>query len=717
MNGQQQNASRNGIRADSRNAGMNSRNKRRRRKSRRRNSYIALTAVVALFALLIIAAFAAVMLLRGGDTPEGVGSPPASPLPPAQNVSASLGPIGYGDVFFVKTEAELSSLAELGALSSYFESKGKAPVVILADGIIFESDVIIPTAVDMLFLGDADMKNGARIIIKTDAECGISLTTNENLLSFYIDAPRASLAWRGGDVPFSYEVAMYMNVASFNGSEPAYEGDRLGGEGKREISGVKLYKDKNKKTEADGECTVIGNVITVYYPYDFGYGNVDKAYIDLVTADGGTYEIKGAVDLDSQRLITVTDGDGKERVYRLNAERRSYGIPILSIDTASGKDIASKTVYERATMTLDGETYAMNVRGRGNASWRIFPKHAYRLKLDEKASVLGLDSNRDWVLVSNYADPSLIRNCVASDMAKTLDGLGFTPTHKAVDLYVNGKYQGIYMIAEKIEDAGDRVDLGDPIYGDDGKLEDFGFLLEFGWDYDSENVYGKDYFNTTYCKRVYVKEPEITEAKNSTYKYIYNYITAVDKAISEGGDWQSLIDVDSWVDWFIVNELTNNTECVFYRSLYMYKPAGGKLTAGPIWDYDMAFGNHLDDIKDYEGWVSVDSTYGYLYKNWMYYLLRDEYFVSLVKARWEEKKEVLLKTALDSVDANAAVIKNAQKNNFAVWPKVLKYQIGVSTASTLVHTWEGHLDYIRDFVNMRYQWMDERLTREGSILD
>lgn len=690
---------------------------RRKKRRKRRDSYIMLAAVVAVFALLIITAMAMVMLLSGANVPADGENPAADTLPPAVDVSVSLGSVGYGDVFFVTTEAELSLLSETGALSSYYEANGRAPAVMLADGIVIESDVTITTSVEMMFLGTAEIRNDAHIIITTDEECEIKLTTNENISSFHIDAPRASLIWQGGDVPFSYEVAMYMNVSSFNGGEVTYEGDKLGGEGKTEIVSVKLYKDKNKKNEADGECVVNGNIITVYYPYDYNYGNVDKSYLDLVTADGDIYEMGEAVDLDSQRLITVADEDGKARVYRLCAERKSYGIPILSIDTASGKDVASKTEYERATMTLDGDTYTMNIRGRGNASWRIFPKHAYRLKLDEKASVLGLDSNRDWVLVSNYADPSLIRNSIASDMAKTLDGLRFTPTHKAVDLYVNGEYQGVYMIAEKIEDAGNRVDLGDPIYDEDGTIRDFGFLLEFGWDYDSENVYGKDYFNTTYCKRVYIKEPEITEAKNSTYKYIYNYITSVDKAISEGGDWQSLIDVDSWVDWFIVNELTNNTECVFYRSLYMYKPAGGKLTAGPIWDYDMAFGNHLDDIKDYEGWVSVDSTYGYLYKNWMYYLLRDDYFISLVKARWEEKKEVLLATALASVDENAAIIETAQKNNFAVWPKVLKYQIGVSTASTLVHTWEGHLDYIRDFINMRYEWMDERLTREGSILD
>lgn len=684
---------------------------------KRRNEtkmYIMLAVVLAVFALLAVGLMS--FIFYGVEADSITLNVPALPMT-SDGSADSLAKVGYGDIFHVSTWDELELLISSGNVSEYYKTNKTEPTVMLADGITVESDVTFDCGVELLFLGNADFSNGAKIKVETCDECEISIITNENYASFAVEAPRAELFWRGGDVPFMYEVARYMNVAEYNGSPVTDGGDKLGGVGTATLDGIKLYTGKKKTTEADADVVINGNLVTLYYPYGFDYDDIGAAYIDVISDGECTSDTSKSFDLSTPQLISVADGDGEVRTYRLTAERKSYGIPILSIDTESGKDIASKTVYERASMTLDGESYTLNVRGRGNASWRIFPKHAYRLKLDEKAKILGMTSNRDWVLVSNYADPSLIRNNVASDMAKRLDGLGFTPTHVAVDLYINGVYQGLYMIAEKIEDAKSRVDLGEPVYDGDGNVTDFGFLLEFGWDYDSENVYGKDYFNTTYCKRVYIKEPEITEAKNDTYKYIYNYIKSVDDAISKDGDWQSLIDVDSWVDWFIVNELTNNTECVFYRSLYMYKPAGGKLTAGPIWDYDMAFGNHLDDIKGYDGWVSVDSTYGYLYQNWMYFLLRDEYFVSCIKSRWAEVKEDLLQTALDSIDENADIIREAQVNNFAVWPKVLKYQIGVSTASTLVHTWEGHLDYIRNFVNDRYEWMDERLTREGSILD
>ncbi len=687
-------------------------------KSRNRRNeiktYIMLAAVLAVFAVLAVGLMS--FIFYGKQADSIMLNVHASSLT-SDGSGDALAKVGYGDLFHVGTWAELDLLLSSGNVSAYYAANKAEPVIMLADGITIEGDVTFDCGVELFFLGSAKLENGAKIIIKTADECSIDVVTNLNYTCFDIEAPRAELFWHGGDVPFMYEVARYMNVAEYNGS-PVTDGiDKLGGIGTATLDGIKLYTGKKKTTEADADVVINGNLITLYYPYDFDYADVGAAYIDVISDGECTSDESKPFDLSSPQLITVADGNGDTRTYRLTAERKSYGIPVLSIDTDSGNDITSKLDYVRATMTLDGESYTLDVRGRGNASWRIFPKHAYRLKLDEKAKILGMTSNRDWVLVSNYGDPSLIRNNVASDMAKSLDGLGFTPTHTAVDLYINGKYQGLYMIAEKIEDANSRVDLGDPIYDEDGNVSDFGFLLEFGWDYDSENVYGKDYFNTTYCKRVYIKEPDITEAKNDTYQYIYDYIKSVDTAISKGGDWQSLIDVDSWVDWFIVNELTNNTECVFYRSLYMYKPAGGKLTAGPIWDYDMAFGNHLDDIKGYDGWVSVDSTYGYLYQNWMYFLLRDEYFVSCIKLRWAEVKDELLQTALQSVDENADIIREAQVNNFAVWPKVLKYQVGVSTASTLVHTWEGHLDYIRDFVNDRYEWMDSRLTREGSILD
>lgn len=678
--------------------------------------YTALFVVLIIFTLLSIAIAIVVSFDRSPSSPNSNDT--AAPLDDVSTSTPSMDDIQLGDVFEIASADELKALAASGSLNEFCKNNGSVPAVIIPDGITFDSDISIDCGVELIFLGNVEWANGAKLNIRTSDTCEISLATNENIENFNIDAPNASLVWSGGDIPFSYEVARYMNVASFNGSDVTDNGDKLGGLGTAEITGINLYTNKSKSKLADATYTVTGNVITLYYPWDFDYSDIKNAYLDVVSDGNCTSDTSNSFDLSKSTLISVSDENGNTRTYRLNSERRSYGIPILSIDTSTGKAVNTREEYIASTMTIDGEEYSLGIKGRGNASWHTFPKKSYRLKLDEKAKLLGMPADRDWVLVSNYGDPSLIRNHIASDMAKRLDGLDFTATHVSVDLYINGEYLGVYAIAQKLESAKNKVNLGDPITDENGNVTDFGFLIEFGWDYSSDNVYKKDYFDLDYAIRMYIKEPEIEEKNNSTFKYIYNYVSAAEKAIVSGDGWQDYIDIDSWVDWFIINEFGNNTESAFHRSFFMYKPAGGKLTAGPIWDYDMAFGNFLCDLSSYnKGWVAVDSTYEYVYQNWMYFLLRDDYFASCVKARWAEVGETLYQTALESLDKNSADIKDAAVNNFKLWNEVQGYRVGLSRASMRCNTWEKQIEYIRNFLEVRYNWMDKKLSGDGSILN
>ncbi len=689
--------------------------KRRKKQPSRASIYILLVFVTVIFA---IAASATVYFTKYTDPSAKAGMPDTADTLGIGPFIAEAGEIGYGEIFKVNSSSELKALADSGALSDYYLSRSTSATVIVSDGVIFDSDITIPCGIKLLFVGKAEWTNGAKITIKTKDACEIDLTTDGGINEFFIDAPNASVTWTGGNVPFSHELAREMNVGTLNGSPVTYDGDRLGGAGEALFESVKLYTDKNKNKTADASFEVNGNLITLFYPWDYDGKSISKAYIDIGSSGKCTLDTSKAVDLSTPTLVTVEDANGNTRTYRMTAERKSYGIPILEITTSTGGAIDTRDEYIPSVMTLDGETYSLGIKGRGNTSWHSFPKHAYRIKLDEKAKLLGMSANRDWVLIANYVDPSLIRNQIATDIAKKLDGLDFTPVHIAVDLYVNGKYEGMYTLGEKIEDAKNRVDLGDPVTDESGNITDFGFLLELGWDFSSPNVYARDWFNLKYARRIYIKEPDIEKKNDETYKYIYDYVKSAEDAIVSGEGWQEWLDADSWVDWFIVNELCNNTESAMHRSFYMYKPVGGKLTAGPIWDYDIAFGNSVDDLPTYDqGWVAVDSTHKDLYQNWLYFLLRNDDFVSLVKARWAEIGETLYKTALESIDTHADTIKDAVPNNFNRWKGILGKRVYLSRASKLSKTWDGQIDYIRDFIETRYSFMNERLSRDGSILN
>lgn len=389
----------------------------------------------------------------------------------------------------------------------------------------------------------------------------------------------------------------------------------------------------------------------------------------------------------------------------------AYEVATLNINTDGGVAITSKEEYVHGVLTLGEKTYAMKIRGRGNASWNQFPKKSYRIKLDEGASLFGMPQNRDFVLSSNYADKTLIRNCVAHNVAKSLSGLAYTPTHIPVDLYINGEYLGVYTFADKIEDGSGRLSLGETVLSDTGEA-DIGFLLEIGWDYDSENVYNRDYFDTNVLYRIYVKEPEITKVNSPEFRYVKKYVLDTEKAITSDSGWENYIDVDSFIDWLIVNEFTFNTESSFYRSCYLWKAEGGKLCLGPVWDFDMAFGNHKGDIKNYDGWCTTEATYSYVSENWISYLMRYDSFTDRFKARWNEVKHTLLQEALATVDGYSAALDGYQQRNFEKWD-IMDKQIGLGNVNPKEYnTYDGQVEYLRNFINTRWNYIDSRINSE-----
>ena len=394
-------------------------------------------------------------------------------------------------------------------------------------------------------------------------------------------------------------------------------------------------------------------------------------------------------------------------------------IPVIRITTDDGKDIVSKSEYKSATMDIQASEDSglsdfqcnqirLSIKGRGNASWNQFPKKGYRIKLSESSSLLGMKKDKDWVLVSSYGDKTLLRNIIAHEMAKSLSNLEFTPTHIPAELYINDEYLGVYTLAEKIEFGGGKLE-----YTADENSQNTSFLLEVGWDYNDEMVYGKNFFDIDYIDRIVFKEPEFTSKYTPCAKSIIKYMEQTEKAIVDLDGYEEYIDVDSLIDYLIITEFTNNTESVFYRSVYMYKPQEQKLKFGPVWDFDMAFGNHKNDISDYDGWCSIDNDFDYLGHNgvsWYSFLFKDEAFVEKFKQRWNEVSESLLQIALQTLDTQYTAVYNAQKRNFELWD-IMNKKVGVGNVDHHTYnTYELQVDYLRNFIKDRYAWINEHIS-------
>lgn len=343
-----------------------------------------------------------------------------------------------------------------------------------------------------------------------------------------------------------------------------------------------------------------------------------------------------------------------------NFERREVSLPKVYINTPGGVAITSKEIWTEGSFMRILDKYGdeiyndtTSIRGRGNSTWN-YPKKPYALKLDSKASILGMPKHKRWVLLANWMDRTLMRNAVSFEMARQC--MDWAPRGEFVELYLNDVHQGNYYLCEQIKIDKNRVDIAEFEDGE-GNGEDGGFLLEFDTNYQAEINY---FFTANKNFPVTIKDPDeefITSWTHPYYTYINNYVDSVETFL-KNGDFASAfdrMDTVTYIDYWFIHELTTNIEPQHPKSCYMYKDAGGKIKAGPVWDFD--WGTFLPDNS------------GFLISNylWYGYLLNSPDFVATVKARWATLKPKFLEIPT-FIDETAEKIRESSEVNIAMWP-------------------------------------------------
>ena len=284
---------------------------------------------------------------------------------------------------------------------------------------------------------------------------------------------------------------------------------------------------------------------------------------------------------------------------------------------------AAEVTVLTAVGQMDYSGRVEQFKGHGNSTWER-PKRSYKMYLQQKNSLLGMDKCKKWVLLSNVMDDSMMRNKLFTDMAKSC-GLENTMDNAWVDLYVDGEYRGLYLLSEKIDINSENFDIGDleketkalneeemdthNVY----QMENGEFFVQ-GWmipnepsnntgGYLLELDYRRRYkgeaskFHTLSDQYVVVKSPEY--ATVNQIGYISGFVQGFENAIlSEDGKndfglhYTQYIDVESFAKKYVLDEISKNIDSG-YSSSYFYKPKDDmKMYAGPIWDYDTALGNN-----------------------------------------------------------------------------------------------------------------------------
>ena len=353
---------------------------------------------------------------------------------------------------------------------------------------------------------------------------------------------------------------------------------------------------------------------------------------------------------------------------------RTSSLAKVYITTPNGVGITSKTTWvEGANIRIideDGEedlNASTSIRGRGNTTWS-YPKKPYALKLDKKAEVLGMPKHKRWVLLANWMDRTLIRNDVAFEIARRI--MEWAPRGRFVEVYLNGVLQGNYYLCEHIKVDENRVNVGkldeDSDFSDPETLTG-GYILEFD-EYgqnDEPNFFWSKVIDTDDGTPIAIKEPDeevITSHTHPGFTYIQNYVYNIEDLLESDKDaharWseiEELIDVTSYIDYWFIHELTTNLEPNQPRSCYMYKKRGGKLYAGPIWDFDYKTFN-----PNYQ-YFNIKSTL------WYIYLFKYPEFQSAVRLRWNELESTFIE--IDQyISSTAEKVRESNAFNIEMWP-------------------------------------------------
>ena len=362
----------------------------------------------------------------------------------------------------------------------------------------------------------------------------------------------------------------------------------------------------------------------------------------------------------------------------------------------------------------------ITIERRGNSSqWN--DKRPYRFETvdqdgeNNNVELLGMPEENDWVLYAPWQDKTMIRNVLAYQLSNDMGR--YASRTRYVELYLNGDYQGIYVLMEKIKRDNDRVNISklnpEEIEGDDLTG---GYILKFDWFFTGDNIGGfqSDNDGITYNYH-YPKPSDIVPEQE---EYIQNYIDDFENIMLSNNyadsitGYPSRMNVESFVDFILVQELAKNVDA--YRlSTYIYKDKesiDNRLTAGPVWDFNHGFGNcDYGQTWEPENWLlEYNPEGGDQMSFWWELLWQDENFREKVSDRYSELRSNIFSEShiYEIIDNSVVDMGESINRNFLRWPVLGIY---LWPNFHVFDTYEEEVLYLKSWISQRLSWMDSQI--------
>ncbi len=478
----------------------------------------------------------------------------------------------------------------------------------------------------------------------------------------------------------------------------------------------------------------------------------DNTPVDLQANlyDGSPLSLDATTQLRAQAYVNETPiGVSTTAIYVQRDFDAESDLPLVLVDGyGSGMPMNKNLFVDAAFMTFEPKDgYATlsqppTLATRAGWHWRGqssagYPKTSYRIELwdhmseDADHAVLGMPEESDWALIASYVDRTLIRNAFVYSLGRDI-GMA-SPGFRFAEVYINNEnravraedYQGVYLLVETIKNAKNRLDLRQ-LRSTDTQLPEIsgGYIFKFDWAASEEPTlectgsemligsFSGDFgtfsdFSGTCWTNLEVVDPDPlgVEQENWITQYIQDFHDRLHQVPI--GNYSELVDIDSFVDLFIINELTRDVDS-YTRSAYYYKERDEPIKAGPLWDYDHSLNVGIDISCDVEGW-QVTQRVGA--NDWYYILLEDDAFMAKVAARWLSLRQGLLSAEEinQRIDTLTSPLQQAAERDLALWPVD-----GIAEVFSQIppeSTWEGQVEAMRNWIHQRMAWLDDQLRR------
>ena len=349
------------------------------------------------------------------------------------------------------------------------------------------------------------------------------------------------------------------------------------------------------------------------------------------------------------------------------------------------------------------------VRGRGNSTWMLADKKPYKIKLAEKTDLFGMGEAKEWALLANRNDSSLLRNRITFWLGEKM-GLDYTPKGVPVNLYMNDENLGSYLLTGLVEIKKNRVEVKDP---DDGDVNGGYLFAVLDPDYVSQEP--EDNWIVTKEGVYFVMDTPSFEAEDGTgteeqKEYISNYLQEAEDAIFSNAGSDKIaqyIDLESTADYWWIEEFCSNEDGFKTTSAYLYKDADGTIHFGPLWDFDSAWEYNMFNPRPTEGFNTTSMA-------WIDHMRQeDPEFVNLLKERFEVFDAALEELTEDGgvLDCYSKEIKTSWEKDNEIWgvydrDMMMAFEADNENAAT---TQEEAVEALRTWINARREWMKANL--------